>query len=251
MRFWILPVGGFHTRADVLDPAGDKQRWWDIPVYAYLVDTGQGLFLFDTGCSHALRRRPADILGADTEILAPRLTEADHVTARLAALGFRPDDVDVVAVSHLHFDHAGGNEAFPHAEFWVQEQEWAAAMAPDAGVHYPDPAWKPSRPPRLVAGDVAAAPGVALLFTPGHTPGHQSLRVELADGPLVVTADAVYMQELFDPAHVGAAVDPAASALSVVRLKDLAARGERVFFSHDPRQWREAPWVRLAPAVYT
>ena len=248
MRFWIIPVGGFHTRADVLDPSGDKNQWFDIPVYAYLADTGQGLVLFDTGCSHALRRDAAAILGDGRAILTPVLEEADHVTSRIREMGFQPDDIDVVAVSHCHFDHAGGNESFPAAEFWLQEDEWDAANAPGSSeTHYPDPAWRPVRPPRLLHGDTPLHPGLTLLATPGHTPGHQSLRVELADGPLLVTSDAVYARQFFDPAHIGAASDPENARKSVERLRGFAAQGDRVFFSHDPRQAKEADWVHLAP----
>jgi N-acyl homoserine lactone hydrolase len=250
VRCWILPVGHFHTREDVLDPTAPGLTWVDIPVYAYLVDTGSSLVLFDTGCSPALRQDPAAILGEDARVLVPRLSPADDIRAALGRVGVQPSDVDVVALSHLHFDHAGGNQAFPAAEFWIQEAEWRAASAPEARSHYPDPAWRPaSSRLRLIHGDVEIRPGLRLLATPGHTPGHQSLAVEAGPYALLFTSDAVYRASLFDPEHVGAAVDRDAAQRSVRRLRELAAAGFTPFFSHDPEQWRE-PWVRLAPAGY-
>jgi N-acyl homoserine lactone hydrolase len=248
MRFWIISVGGFHTRADVLDPTDESGQWFDIPVYVYLAETADGLILFDTGCSETLRRDPYAILGADADILSPRLTPEDHVVHRLGALGFQASDISVVAVSHLHFDHAGGNDAFPAAEFWIQRAEWEAAASPDAAAHYPDPAWRPrGHALKLLDGDQEITTGLRLMATPGHTPGHQSLLVDHPEARLLITSDAVYKASFFDPNHVGASWNRDAARASVKRLRELAQQGWRPFFSHDPEQHHE-PWVRLAPA---
>jgi N-acyl homoserine lactone hydrolase len=250
MRVWILPVGRFDILPAVLTPGDSSRTRLDIPVYAYLLDLGSTLMLFDTGCSHQLASSPRDILGDEVEALTPRMGPADHIRAQLAQIGFKPDDVSLVVNSHLHFDHAGGNEAFGQAEFWMQRAEWeAAASSPE---HYPDPAWRPltGRAIRWLDGDTPVGQGVTLLATPGHTPGHQSLWVEVEHGPpIVFCGDAVYTAAHFDPDHVGASVDRGQAARSVERLRQLAASGARPFFSHDPDQARREGW-RLSPAFY-
>ena len=251
MRFWVIRVGWFHTRADVFVPSDESGTWSLAPVYSCLAALDDGrLFVFDTGCSEALARDPRSILGDFATILEPRIAPEDHIAAQIRALGFRPEDVAEVALSHLHFDHAGGAGAFPHAQFVVQRREWEARQAADVDDHYPDPASRldPSRL-RLLDGDTEWAPGLTLLATPGHTPGHQSLAVHLPGVRLLFTADAVYRASLFDPEHIGAAADPDAARKSVARLKALAGEGYRPIFSHDPDQWRE-DWLRLAPAHF-
>ena len=91
---------------------------------------------------------------------------------------------------------------------------------------------------REVDGDREIAPGLTLLFTPGHTPGHQSLLVETLDGPLIVGAQAAYTAAEFE---VGGDLAEAHEDMgetyraSIERLKSLAPT--RVFFSHDRREW--------------
>jgi N-acyl homoserine lactone hydrolase len=251
MRLWIMRTGWFDARADAFVPSDQSGVRELSPVYSYLMETDDGrLLLFDTGCSQALAENPRSILGNEVSALEPRLTPSDHIAARLAELGFRTEDVSQVALSHLHFDHSGGNASFPRAQFWIQRREWEAAEAPGAHRHYPDPASRvdPSQV-RLLDGDTPWASGVTLISTPGHTPGHQSLLVVLPNHRFLITSDAAYRASLFDPEHIGAAVDPEAARRSVARLNGFAREGYRPFFSHDPDQWRE-DWVRLSPAFY-
>ena len=111
-----------------------------------------------------------------------RFTDADLLVHRLDALGLRPSDVDLVVLSHLHYDHAGGAELFAKSELVVQRDEYAAA-------HYPAPFFAsfyyrknfdlPGYRWRLLDGDTELAPGLTVLRSDGHTPGHQSLLVGL------------------------------------------------------------------------
>lgn len=252
MQLTIIPVG--HIEADdaalspELTPGGHRQK---IPVYAYLVRTDSSLILFDTGCSMQYQTDPVSLLGADgARELTPAMTPNDYIQARLDQLRVSTEDIDLVINSHWHFDHAGGNGAFPHAEFAVQEAEYQAAQ-----IHhdiYPDPAAQPGPEARLTLwqGDQQIAPGLMVLSTPGHTPGHQSLLVELSSQTVLVTSDAVYTRRHFDPDHLGAAHDPEKARASVLRLIDCARQGARPFFSHDPRQAAEEGW-KLAPFTYT
>jgi N-acyl homoserine lactone hydrolase len=250
----IIPVGFIDLDVRVITPGDTSGERVDVPVFAYLVDTGQGLALLDTGCSRRLMTSPADILGAGVRALTPRMDPAvDHITARLRGMGVDPQDIDVVLSSHLHWDHAGANAdpAFERAEFWIQRAEWEATLSSPR--HYADPGFKPPSASqiKLLSGDTAVAPGVTLVSTPGHTPGHQSLMVQFKDGTGVfITSDAVYSRQHYDPSHVGAAVDPAESARSVARIQQLCHEHRlSPFFSHDPHQVPAEGW-RLAPLGY-
>lgn len=250
MKLAILPVGFFDSDYSVLSPDAPEGTRMKIPVYSYLVDTEQGLILFDTGCSHQCRTDPAGLLGADTvPYLTPLLHPGDHIEQQLARLNIRPENIDLVVNSHCHFDHAGGNEAFPTNHFGIQKAEWDAAQS-DREM-YPDLAFRPSPEARLTLfeGDTALARGVDLVFTPGHTPGHQSLRVELSSGAILITSDAVYTRDHFSVDHLGASFDSDLARSSVTRLLTLTQDGDRPFFSHDPDQPSQEGW-RFAPYWY-
>lgn len=251
MQFWILPVGEFEIDASVLDPTQSLGHRLLIPVYAYVIRTANGLILFDTGCSRDCQVRPRELLGDEfSQVLVPKLTAEDLIPAQLTRIGFSVQDVDLVINSHLHFDHAGGNQEFPHHRFMIQKAEWEA-LAKDKD-QYLDPAASTIDVTRLslVTGDTVVDTGVSLISTPGHTLGHQSLWVETSNGPLLITSDAVYTREQFNPDQVGASTDRNLARSSVVRLVDLVKHtGARPFFSHDPAQAHLEDW-RIAPLFY-
>jgi len=135
---------------------------------AYLV-VGERLFLYDT-------------LG---------FGEREGLLARIETLGFSPLDVEVVVLSHLHFDHAANADLFPWAEVWVHEAELdhAARVRQDPRADPACLAYLPGVLRRLQpVGEGRVAPGVALLHLPGHTPGLLGLEVE---GLGVLASDAV------------------------------------------------------------
>jgi glyoxylase-like metal-dependent hydrolase (beta-lactamase superfamily II) len=123
------------------------------------------------------------------------------VTHALAEIDVRPDDIDVVVMTHLHFDHAGGTTArarggaadavepvFRRARHVVQRREWQDATHPHERnrASYLAENILPLEQAHLVElvdGEVEVAPGVRVIPTPGHTPGHQSVLLGPPGGP--------------------------------------------------------------------
>jgi N-acyl homoserine lactone hydrolase len=209
-----------------------------IPIAAYLIRTSDGNVLFDTGLS------PRALPGLRRNDPLARFDEADLLTNRLAALGLQPDDVAIVVLSHLHYDHAGGADLFPRSELCVQKDEYAYAHYPAsffAPFYYRKNFDLPGYQWRLLDGDTELAPGLTVLRSDGHTPGHQSLLVELPrSGPVLLTGDACYWREHLDQERVpGVVWNPTLALHSLKRLKTLARlTGARVFPGHDPEFWR-------------
>ena len=226
------------------DPSPERVQ---IPITCYLVRTADATVLFDTGLS------PRAVPGLLRSDPLARFTDADLLVHRLDAVGLTPADVDVVVLSHLHYDHAGGTELFAKAELLVQRDEYAAAHFPPpflSSFYYRKNFDLPSHRWRLLDGDAELAPGLTVLRTDGHTPGHQSLLVELPEaGPVILAGDACYWQAHLDEERVpGVVWNPGAALHSIKRLKTLARliKG-RVFPAHDPLFWRG---VRQAPDSY-
>jgi glyoxylase-like metal-dependent hydrolase (beta-lactamase superfamily II) len=161
--------------------------------------------------------------------------EVTPLAAALAGSGLAPGAIAAIVHTHLHFDHIGQDRSFAGVPVYVQEAEVAAARADG----YTVPEWLPE-PGRLetVEGDRSIAPGVHLIATPGHTPGHQSVLVEPDAGVVIIAGQAIYSAAEYRhvaatrslPAGAGRA-DPAAALASALRLVDV--RAARLLFSHD------------------
>jgi len=208
-----------------------------IPIPAYLIRTSEGNVLFDTGLS------PRALPGLRRTDPLARFEEADLLVNRLRALGLEPADVAMVVISHLHCDHAGGAELFPDSELIVQKDEYAYAHYPAsffAGFYYRKNFDLPGYRWRLLDGDTELAPGLTVLRSDGHTPGHQSLLVELPQsGPVILAGDACYWREHVERERVpGVVWNPTLALHSIKRLKTLARlTGARIFPGHDPEFW--------------
>lgn len=216
-----LPMGEF-TFAEGEEYAGQTGV-----VVAYAIRHARGVFLFDTGFGFGNA-------GLDDYYKV----RARAVPDALAEAGVDPAEITAVANCHMHADHAGQNALFPGVPIYVQPSEWAAAHEPDytilEWIDFPGARYE------QVAGDHDVAPGIRILATPGHSPGHQSLVGDTPEGHLLLAGQAVYSHGEWSGiagAREGASVaqDQPAYARSVDRLK--ALRPKQVLFGHDRRGW--------------
>ena len=224
-RVIALPTGEFTFPSD-----GDAYPGQTGVVVAYALRHADGVFLFDTGFA------PDGPDMAEFYVrwqVRPR--DMDEV---LTDAGIDRGEVTAIANCHLHLDHSGQNYRFPDVPIYVQRAEWTAA-------HAPDYTWLPSidfADSRYVEvdGEVEPLPGVRIIPTPGHSPGHQSIVIDAADGILLLAGQAVYTRGEWTgipDAREGASVAPdrAAYDRSIDRLK--ALRPKRVLFGHDRQSW--------------
>jgi N-acyl homoserine lactone hydrolase len=157
--------------------------------------------------------------------------------------GVALEDVAWVANCHLHFDHSGGNPSLASRPIFVQESELAMARQRDDytlpelvadGIAY-----------EAVDGEVELFPGVFLVPTPGHVPGHQSLVIRCSDGTVICAGQSHDSASLFcgdmlaHQAH-GDGLDPPLP--SYPAWIDVLARFDpsRVVFAHDLSVWEPA-----------
>ena len=158
----------------------------------FLVMHPKGILLFDTGLPDRLAGRPTVLEGYGLQVTVPLRTQ-------LAAIGVLPGDVSYLALSHSHFDHIGNAPDFVGATWIAQKAELDAVFGPGA-TEPPPPelAALAKARKRVIQGDhdVFGDGTVVLLFTPGHTPGHQSLYVKLArTGGVVISGDLYHHDE--------------------------------------------------------
>jgi 4-pyridoxolactonase len=235
------------------------------PVYSVLIEHRDGRYLYDTGydLDHVERVLP---------FIKPMQTKAQTIPGALSLLGLRPQDVNYVINSHLHFDHCGGNRHLNcactvcHAKaleacacpqpFEVQsysDLSFAPDIAAQRGVTLPpSPDTEVFTPTfQRISGDQEIAKGIRLFETPGHASGHYSMLVELSHRrPMLFTGDAAYSQQNLDRMIIPSFhLDPTESYKSMQRLKDLAKQYDaEIFCSHDPTAF---PTYQKAPGFYS
>lgn len=233
--------------------------------HCLLVETRAGLVLVDTGVGSADIDNPARLGKPFVAVGRPALDHAETAVAQVRALGFTPDDVRHIVVTHLDLDHAGGLPDFPKAKVHVHAGEHAAAMHPTLRerprylpvhfAHRPDWALHREDGERWFGFDaIRALPGcddeVLLVPLHGHTRGHCGVAVRDGDGWLLHAGDAYFHHgEMRDPAYCppGLAlfqnlvqVNRAARLANRQRLRELAlsqAGTVRVFSAHDPEEF--------------
>jgi N-acyl homoserine lactone hydrolase len=221
----------------VVHPGDTSGRRVSLPIYQVLVEAGGQRILVDTGLppvaagdSDALKRE----FDIDPLWIRPVVRSEQSLQRQLATLGLYPDDIDLVIASHLHFDHAGGNALFQGIPIAVQRVEMEAALEDD----YLSVWDAPGVIFNSVEGDWSPVPGVELLHTPGHTPGHQSLLLRIAEQPWLFTFDAVYTEEHWRERRLGAVRDIPPARQTLKRLRALAAKERAgLVFGHDLAQW--------------
>lgn len=190
-----------------------RSRWVWLPIPAFVaVHPERGPILIDTALDASVAVDGAPNLGRVTARMNPiRMTAAQAVPAQLAARGLDPTSVELVVMTHLHFDHASGIAQFPDAEFVVEGRELEAARDGGFFQGYNPRQLEPAANWRTV--DVAAegpADGfdhvldvlgdgsIRMVFTPGHTHGHCSILVATEAGDVLLTGDAAYARRTID-----------------------------------------------------
>ncbi len=200
----------------------------------YIIKHDGDYLLWDTG--HAMT----------TPKVAPKVSIVDQ----LAKLNIKPEQVKYVGISHYHADHTGQVASFPKATLLIGAREWEAITAPKPaeGVNYKAfENWTKGEgkvEPLALDKDVFGDGSVIVLRTPGHTPGHQSLLVRLAQtGNVIITGDAAHFHETYDSDGVPAFnYDRAETVASIERIKKMAANLKaKVIIQHDARDVDKLP----------
>ena len=182
----------------------DAENRVPISLNVFLIRTPWALILADSGIGTILNRKYLDFYS---------FQGTPDIGSLLGTIGFRPEDVDIVFNSHLHFDHCGGNvkkggrgglvPVFPRARYVVQKGEWRNALHP---VERDRPSYFPVnlRPLEaagcldLIEGNTIISKGVEAVLVPGHTAFHQCLKVTAGGGTFFFLGDLVPTS-----AHIG------------------------------------------------
>lgn len=250
-KLYVLPLGFLeHDIGILLD---GKSGSIVSPMASYLLETDDGRVLYDCGADPDVVEDPNNIWRGIIKIVKPRIEPSDKIVQRLKEINLKPGDIDYVIASHLHLDHAGGLRFFEKSKIIVHRDEYRFAYNPHPyfksayklkDFDYPNLNWT------FIDGDQVLVPGVTIVLTGGHSPGHLSLVVDLEKtNTLVLAGDAIPLQANLDKMIVsGTTVDPIAAYQSMLRLKAIADRsGGEIWPNHDIEIWEK---LKKSPDFY-
>ncbi len=201
----------------------------DVPFYSWLIEGSKQKILVDTGISAADLRHFRGF----------ECTEIQSFEQALAKNNLRPEDIDIVIQTHLHYDHSWNTEKCVNARVVVQEEELKFALAPHpimwelyardklARLRY-----------KIVKGDQELVPGISVISAPGHSPGSQAVAINTDKGVAVISGFCSTFDTFKVPEHSNQLVqcpgthsDPIKGYDSAVKIKCMA---DILIPQHDP-----------------
>lgn len=208
----------------------------------YLFESAGRRYLVDTGVGDFEKVRGIRVARGDKFYLR----ELEPLEKQLAGLGLRPDDIDVVVNTHLHWDHVGGNRLFPRARFFMPADDIPYALEA--------PAWAPHFFPGMrdcvvdvadrltaVRGEVMLDDNVRIVQLGGHTPGSMVPLVKTGVGVVALTGDIICKYENWENNWIG----PAGNIWNLGELMKafdtLRLRADVVIPGHDWRVFDRHP----------
>jgi N-acyl homoserine lactone hydrolase len=250
MRLYVLPLGTVEVDVQKFmawEP--DRGERYSGPATGFLIQTDDGVnVLVDTGLSPEHVENP-EARSKQPDVVVTMRPE-DDVRHRLKELGLSPEDVHYVIQTHLDFDHCGGNQFFPNAIFVLQREHYEYARAHPE--RCPPQDWDiPELHYRLIDGDQELLPGIELVTTPGHAPGHQSviLRRLQNTGTVILSADAAHTHREFEEELVAGTPEDADLIASIRKLKLIRDAENAVLITcHDVDAWNDE--YRISPDYY-
>ena len=188
------------------------------------------------------------------------LPEGQAVHEQLIKLGYKPSDIDYILMSHMHCDHADGLRLVKNAKNILVSEEEYEAISNDK-MHYLPHEWKGVHlntfhfdntgiGPKNRSFDLFGDGVIKIIFTPGHSPGHQSILLKLPkSGHILLTIDAAYTLDHWENKCLpGLVTSSTQAADSVKKLRKIARENNAlVVTGHDPNGWST---FKKAPMFY-
>jgi N-acyl homoserine lactone hydrolase len=247
VRLYALDCG--HIEFKTLSMFADGDEYATTPgtmiAPCFLIVHPKGTLLWETGLGDAIADKPDGVDNATHDI---HLSVPVTLKSQLQRLGLKPEDIDYVGLSHLHFDHAGNLQQFPQSTWILSQKElaWASATPTPLGVDPSTFAGYTERKLRdnALDDDLFGDGSVRILRAPGHTPGHKVLLLQLKNaGSIVLSGDLYHTRDNYRNSRVPPINDSRADTMAsfdrVHRL--IETHKARLVIQHSPEDFAALP----------
>jgi N-acyl homoserine lactone hydrolase len=249
-RLYVFDCGTLvYNKPEDYNLTRDEVKDTNMGVTCYLVIHPKGMLLYDTGLNDRLVGRPL----YENRLDGYAQIKFDTLSGQLADIGISPPDIDYLVLSHYHWDHIGNAGDFAGSTWLVykgdRDQMFAAAAR--ANPWFNQYAALEHSKTRILSGDydVFGDGTVVVLATPGHTEGHCSLLVRLANtGPVVLSGDLYHYAEERTLKRMPNEEKTTGTVESRQKVEELLKRtGAQLWIGHSMEFFRT---VRKSPAWY-
>lgn len=236
---------------------GSRDDWITLPVPAFLIEHPTvGPILVDTGFHASVATDPKQNLGQLARMYSIDMEPEQAVAAQLRRLGVEPRDIKVVVMTHMHMDHASAISDFTEATYVLGQREWEAFSATRSmfngyvkqhaavAVDFQEIVYdRPAIDSYSTFGrsfDLFGDGSVRLVYTPGHTRGHQSVIVRLKQREALLTGDAIYFIDTLEHERRGMFLDDEHTwrrSMQEVQLYRRENPDALIIPSHDGELW--------------
>ena len=180
-------------QAEIMAPLGVVQMLGDMnslivaPVFVWLIEGNDTKILVDSGIQEQVNGfvHNFPVMGGGEK----------GIRDALASLNVKPEEIDTLILTHLHFDHVAETQLFHNARIYIQKKEWKSAFNPP--IHY-RLVYDTESIQKIEEMDICLVDGdfkldgIELVFLPGHTQGLQGVRVETRKGTYLIAGDHFY-----------------------------------------------------------
>jgi glyoxylase-like metal-dependent hydrolase (beta-lactamase superfamily II) len=252
LRLYVFQCGTIEVSdISIFSPGFDKDKHKTLTSSCYLIAHPKGTLMWDTGFGDALAAQAGGVQASPVFHISLKKSLAEQ----FKEIGYQPQDIQYLGISHMHFDHIGNAALFPTATLLMQQEEVDAAFGPEPGKVGFDPKNYPTmfkNPQHKLSGDfdVFGDGSVVIKRAVGHTPGHQSLFLKLPKtGNVMLSGDLAHFTENWEKRRV-----PSFNfnkEQSVKAMEDMAefmkANKAQLWIQHDVEQ---NATIQHAPAFY-
>ncbi len=251
LRLYVLDCGSLRMEdVSAFGLSNEETQVRELFVPCYLIDHPDGQLFWDAGLDPAAAGKGEIELQPGMSMSYER-----SVLEQLSEIGFPPEEIELIALSHMHFDHAGAANYFPVSRLLIQRAEYDAAFGtPGENSIFVYDFYKEleNNPKTMLDGDydVFGDGRVIIVSAPGHTPGHQVLFLDLAEtGPLVLSGDLYHFR--FSRTHKRTPSFNTNAEQTIESMQKvesfLEERGAALWIEHDKAL---ADTLNLSPAFY-
>ncbi len=226
----------------------DEGKMIYIPSISWLITSPTEKILVDTGM-------PDTNISDKKHYPGSYQLPGQRIDHALRMIGISTQDISKIIFTHLHWDHCQNALLFPNAILYVQQQELEFAKNPTGSYlrsyDHNDILLQPGFQSylfQIIDGDQEITPGIQAILTPGHSPGHQIVKVETDSGPYIIAGDAILCYENLLPTSKddyslpGRHKDTTETIKSIEKILALAKNPARILPGHDEKVFRKSQY---------